>query len=213
MCNDTVFSSLKTRFDVSRETFEILTLYVEELLRWQKVHNLISDQTRDEIWERHIADSLQMVTLAPQDAKKWVDIGAGAGLPGLVVAIALKARLHFEMHLIESHHRKCAFLRTIALKLNLPVTVHCKRIESILPNITLSFDVMSARALSTLDALLGYAEKCVIKPKLLLFPKGKTAKEEILIAQKKWEFNQDAIQSVTDSAACILSISKFQRVV
>jgi 16S rRNA (guanine527-N7)-methyltransferase len=203
---EALYSSLQHRFNVSRETFELLVAYVDELLRWQKIHNLISQHTISQIWERHIADSLQIISLAPENSLKWIDIGAGAGLPGIVVAIALRDRIAFEMHLIDSHQRKCAFLNAIIHRLKIPVRVHPQRIETVLPQLPFQADVLSARALCSLDELFGFVSLCPLLPQRMLFLKGKRIDIEIKNAEHSWQFNYSLIPSASQSDGCILSI-------
>ena len=114
---------------VSRETQERLGLLVQELRRWQRVKNLVGPATLDRVWTRHVADSLQLLDLA-QDAKAWIDLGSGAGFPGLVIAIAASERIPGAVvHLVESNSRKCAFLRHVARLTGAAAVVHEGRIE------------------------------------------------------------------------------------
>ena len=112
--------------NVSRETFEKLELLERELRRWQAIKNLVGPATLDQIWERHIVDSLQLLDLAP-DARTWLDLGSGAGFPGLVLAI-VGAERGLKVHLVESNSRKCALLRQIARLTEAPATVHEARL-------------------------------------------------------------------------------------
>ena len=115
---------------VSRETEERLSVLVEELRRWQRVKNLVGPATLDRIWTRHVADSLQLLDLAPESARTWLDLGSGAGFPGLVIAIAVLERVPGAVvHLVESNGRKCAFLRHAARLADAPAAVHEGRIE------------------------------------------------------------------------------------
>lgn len=137
---------------VSRETEERFVLYAELLTRWQRVKNLVASSTLSEIWTRHIADSAQILALAPA-ARRWADLGSGAGFPGLVVAICLAETPDVEIHLIEANARKCAFLREVARECGAPATIHNGRIEDVVP--TLNFiDVVTARALAPLPRLI-----------------------------------------------------------
>ncbi len=136
---------------VSRETQERLDLYVELLERWQRIKNLVGPSTLAEVWTRHIADSAQLVALCPQ-ARRWADLGSGAGFPGLVVAIMLRDQPGIGVHLIESNGRKCAFLREVARQCGAPAQVHHGRIEDVLPGLE-TVDVVTARALAPLPLL------------------------------------------------------------
>ncbi len=114
--------------NVSRETWERLEQFVELLLKWQNSTNLVASSTLPQVWTRHIADSLQLLALAP-DARTWIDLGAGAGFPGLVIACALAKIPGAEVHLVESNQKKASFLREAARILSLPAIVHAQRIE------------------------------------------------------------------------------------
>lgn len=139
--------------DVSRETMERLATYVERLLAWQRVKNLVAPSTLDKVWTRHVADSAQLAALAPA-ARRWVDLGAGAGFPGLVVAILLTGVDNAHVDLIESNGRKCAFLREVARETRAPAVVHAGRIEAVLPGLTGRPDVVTSRALAPLATLV-----------------------------------------------------------
>ncbi len=137
---------------VSRETEERFAIYAELLGRWQRIKNLVSPGTLTEVWTRHLADSAQIVPLMP-DALRWVDIGSGAGFPGLVVAILIAGRPGAHVDLVEANARKCAFLREVARACGAPVTVHNDRVADVLPTLK-SVDVLTARALAPLPDLL-----------------------------------------------------------
>jgi len=140
--------------NVSRETFEKLELLERELRRWQAIKNLVGPATLTQIWDRHIVDSLQLLDLAPE-AKTWLDLGSGAGFPGLVLAIA-GAERGLNVHLVESNSRKCAFLRQIARLTGAAATIHEARLETFVPGFIGKADVVSARALASLDMLLDW---------------------------------------------------------
>jgi 16S rRNA (guanine527-N7)-methyltransferase len=137
---------------VSRETLARLDRFVALLLETQSHTNLISAGTVPELWTRHVADSLQLLDLA-SEAKIWVDLGSGAGFPGLVIACALADRPQVAVHLVESTGKKAAFLRNVAETLALPATVHHARAEQFSPNFTA--EVITARAVAPLPNLFG----------------------------------------------------------
>jgi len=168
------------RFDVSHETLDRLEVYVDRLKTWQRSINLVGPSTIDDIWERHIADSLQLMTMAPDWARTWVDLGSGGGLPGLVIAAARHGIEGFEMHLVDSHTRKCAFLNVAARAMGLTVHVHNQRIEQ-LGNSDLRprADVISARALAPLSRLCDLAEPFMWKNTVCLFHKGQDVESEL----------------------------------
>lgn len=192
---------------VPRETLAGLERYVEELRRWQRIKNLIGPGTLDQIWDRHIADSLQLLDLAPPGAVTWVDLGSGAGLPGLPLAIAGRHRPGFHVHLVESNGRKCAFLRHAARTCEAPVTVHEGRIEAVLPSLVGRVDVVTARALAPLADLLAWTAPVLKSGITGLFPKGREAEAELTEARKSWTFEAELVPSRTDAAARIVRVT------
>ena len=196
--------------NVSRETAETLDLYVAQLKRWQTVKNLVGPATLSEVWHRHIADALQLFALAP-DAKRWLDLGSGAGIPGLILAIAGKGRPDFHVSLVESNARKCAFLSETARLTDAPVTVHNARIEANVHSLT-GIDVVCARALAPLTQLLTWTEPLLTSGTVGLFPKGRDAAAELTEAEDAWTFTRDLIPSRTDSQARIVRVTSLSRV-
>ncbi|HEV2605417.1 MAG TPA: 16S rRNA (guanine(527)-N(7))-methyltransferase RsmG [Microvirga sp.] len=192
-------------YDVSRETLTKLQVLADELGRWQAIKNLVGPATLQEVWSRHIADSLQLLTLVP-DAKLWLDLGSGAGFPGLVLAIAGADR-GLAVHLVESNDRKCAFLRHVARLTGAPATVHARRLEEVVPDFAGRSDVVSARALAALDQLLAWTEPLLTTGTTGLFPKGRDVAAELTQARKSWTFEADILPSRTDSEARILRIT------
>jgi len=194
--------------NVSRETLEKLQLLERELRRWQAIKNLVGPATLDQVWDRHIVDSLQLLDLAPE-AMTWVDLGSGAGFPGLVLAIAGQER-GLKVHLVESNSRKCAFLRQIARLTGASAMVHEARLETVIPSFVGKADVVSARALASLTQLLEWTEPMLKTGTIGLFPKGRDAESELTEAQKKWTFKADILPSRTDSEARILRITSIE---
>jgi 16S rRNA (guanine527-N7)-methyltransferase len=189
---------------VSRETGERLDLLVTELRRWQGIKNLVGPGTLDAVWTRHIADSLQLLDLAPEGCA-WVDLGSGAGFPGLVIGIAALAREGMRVDLVESNGRKCAFLRHVARLTGAPVTVHQARLEDVIGRFA-GVDVVTARALAPLSRLLAWAEPLLTTGTTGLFPKGREVDAELTEAAKSWRFAAELVPSRTDSAARIVRI-------
>jgi 16S rRNA (guanine527-N7)-methyltransferase len=203
-----IAESASNKLDVSRETREKLELLERELRRWQGIKNLVGPATLAHIWDRHIVDSIQLLDLAP-DARTWVDLGSGAGFPGLVLAIAGKER-GLKVHLVESNSRKCAFLRQIARLTESNATVHEARLETVIPGFVGKADVVSARALAALTQLLEWTEPLLKAGTTGLFPKGRDAEIELTEARKKWTFEADILPSRTDSEARILRITSIE---
>ena len=194
--------------DVSRETREKLELLERELRRWQAIKNLVGPATLDRIWDRHIVDSLQLLDLAPE-ARTWLDLGSGAGFPGLVLAIA-GAERGLRVHLVESNSRKCAFLRHVVRLAGAPATIHEARLEAVIPGFIGRAEVVSARALAALPLLLEWTEPLLKAGAIGLFPKGRDAEIELTEARKRWTFAADILPSRTDSEARILRITSIE---
>ncbi len=194
--------------DVSRETKGKLDLLERELRRWQAIKNLVGPATLDRIWDRHIVDSLQLLDLAPE-ARTWLDLGSGAGFPGLVLAIA-GAERGLRVHLVESNSRKCAFLRHVVRLAGAPATIHEARLEAVIPGFIGRAEVVSARALAALPLLLEWTEPLLKAGAIGLFPKGRDAEIELTEARKRWTFAADILPSRTDSEARILRITSIE---
>jgi 16S rRNA (guanine527-N7)-methyltransferase len=190
----------------SPETTERLVLYRDLLLRWNARINLISGETAAEVDQRHIADCAQLEPLLPKDGPV-ADVGSGAGLPGLVLAILQPGR---EFHLVESDKRKAAFLVEASAQLKLPkVRVHACRAENAkLPPLA----AITARALAPLGSLLPYAAKFLVLGGVALFPKGRTAEKELTEAGQDWHFTLERFPSITNPEATILRLSNITRV-
>ena len=191
--------------DVSRETLDRLDGLVALLRRWQRIKNLVAPSTLEHVWQRHVLDSLQLVALAPR-ALRWIDLGSGAGFPGLVVAAALAGREGAGVHLVEANGRKAAFLRTAALELRLPATVHAARIEDASGSIGGGFDVVTARALAPLPRLLPLISPFVAGGAAALLHKGADFAAEVAEARTEFGFDLVEHQSVSDAAGRILEV-------
>lgn len=190
-------------FGVSRETMARLDLYVGLLTRWSGAINLVARSTLDAVWRRHIADSAQLFAFAPDDARTWVDLGAGAGLPALVVAaLARDSRPTLRVAAVESDTRKCAFMATAAREMGLSVDVRAVRVEAL----SGPFDIVSARAFAPLPVLLDHAARLLAPGGVGLFPKGAQAEGELTAARERWTFDLRRHSSVTDPHASILTV-------
>jgi 16S rRNA (guanine527-N7)-methyltransferase len=195
---------------VSRETAERLDAFVEILLRWSAHTNLIARSTIPTIWTRHIADSLQLLPLAP-DAKCWIDLGSGAGFPGLIIACALAGHTGVAVHLVESVGKKAAFLREVAQDLQVPAIVHAVRIEDFGKNLHLKPDIVTARALAPLDELLKLAYPLLPRGALGFFPKGQDVEVELTRASKSWNIEASLVPSKTNPAGRIVVVKRLRR--
>jgi 16S rRNA (guanine527-N7)-methyltransferase len=195
---------------VSRETAARLDLFVELLLRWQTTTNLIGSSTIPTLWTRHIADSLQLLPLAP-DARVWVDMGSGGGFPGLVIACVLAEIPDARVHLIESNARKAAFLREAAALTGAPAFVHPIRMEKFVESFSGRADVVTARAVSSLDVLLGESFPLLRQGAQGIYPKGQDVEVELTLASKYWKISADLVPSRTDPKGRIVMVHALER--
>jgi 16S rRNA (guanine527-N7)-methyltransferase len=194
---------------VSRETAARLDQFVGLLLRWQQTTNLIAASTVPVLWTRHIADSLQLLRLAP-DARIWVDMGSGAGFPGLMVACGLIGRPGACVHLVESSTKKAAFLREAVSLTGAPAQVHAVRMENFVESFAGRADIVTARAVSPLRLLLGDCAVLLQAGTVGLFPKGQDVGAELTEASKYWSIEAELVPSRTDSKARIVVIRSLQ---
>ena len=189
---------------VSRETLEKLTAYVELLSQWNRRINLVSANTMGDVWRRHILDCAQLAKYLPRQTRVAVDLGAGAGLPGLILA----AMGVPEMHLVESDLRKSAFLREAARIMDVAVTLHPERIEKVA---AFAADAVVARACAPLTQLIDYSEKFLLPKTVCLFLKGENVGEELAAAKASWSLSAETIPSLTDPSGVILKLSAISR--
>jgi 16S rRNA (guanine527-N7)-methyltransferase len=193
--------------DVSRETLARLEAFVALLLTWQARINLVAASTLPQLWTRHIADSLQLLPLAPPNAKIWVDFGSGGGFPAIPIACALADTLGAHVHLIESNGKKVAFLREAVRQLKLPATVHRERVENFGDSWTAAAEVVTARALAPLKTLCDQVFPLMAQGTVALFPKGQDVEAELTEAAKYWTLSARKVPSKTNPDGCILCIS------
>lgn len=196
--------------NVSRETIEKLQLFQKSLIKWNDHINLISKDSAKNSWQRHVVDSSQLFPLIEENDRSWVDLGSGAGFPGLVIAIiAQDLRPMLKVTMVEADQRKCTFLRTILRETGTDAEVVVARIEE-LPGF--KADVLSARALAPLDKLLEHA-KMHRKPEgRCLFLKGESWLKEAEEARRLWTFDMIPHKSITDPRAAVLEIGTFDHV-
>lgn len=200
-------------FGISRETLDLLKLYEETLRHWQKTINLVAPSTLDNIWQRHFADSAQLLRLAPENVRSWVDLGSGAGFPGMVIAILLAEKQQMDgppiVRLIESDARKAAFLGEIARRTAVAVDIVHGRIE--LSSTQANFEpveVVTARALAPLERLFVLSCRFFGPDTSGLFPKGREVEREIETARKDWSFDVRLEQSLTDKEGRVAIVER-----
>lgn len=195
-------SAFQRDINVSRETLDKLQVYAALLQKWQSRINLVSAATLKDLWRRHFLDSAQLSPLIRENAvtsPKCLDFGAGAGFPGMVLAIQGVGT----WTLVESDQRKSAFLAELSRNVEVSVTLRSERIETME---AFPVDVITARALAPLEQLLTYAQPFVAEQSICLFPKGRRFAEEIEKARDRWDFNAETHSSLSDSEGRILLI-------
>jgi 16S rRNA (guanine527-N7)-methyltransferase len=190
---------------VSRETEDRLAAFVELLDRWRRTTNLISNSTFASVWTRHIADSAQLIALAPE-AKIWVDMGSGAGFPGLVIAIQFADVPGALVHCIESDGRKCAFLREAARATGAAAVIHPQRVEAIEPESLGAVDAVTARAFAPLPLTLKLARPWMERGAIAVFPRGESARDQVAALPEATAYAIEALPSVVNPKAAILRI-------
>jgi len=196
--------SFAAQTNVSRETLEKFDIYAERLIKWNRAINLVAKPTLDHVWERHFLDSAQILEFAPENTKTWIDLGSGAGFPGLAVAVL---RPDIAMTLVESDRRKSVFLTETARACEIDVSVMAERAE----NVELTADVVSARALAPLSTLLALSEPLLAPKGHAIFLKGENVENELTEANHLWHIAHTQHVSRVDPRGSILSITDFHR--
>jgi 16S rRNA (guanine527-N7)-methyltransferase len=187
--------------NVSRETLARLKAYADLLKDWNSRHNLVSARSLEDVWRRHFWDSAQLAPLIPSETKTLVDLGSGAGFPGLVLAEMLRNRV--AVALFEATAKKCAFLQAVAQRMELPVIIRNERMEDATPQ---AFDIVTARACAPLPVLLRYAQQFTSSNSVCLFQKGQNVGSELTEAHKSWKMKVRQIPSLTDPSGVILEL-------
>lgn len=198
------FQSLRSATPAQMADLETL---IERLTAANAVMNLVGPDTLPDVWNRHIFDSAQLLDLAPE-AATWADLGAGAGFPGLVLAILLKDRADSHVWLVDSLGKRCRFLQEVVDALSLRATVVNGRAEEQ----RIKVDVVTARALAPMDRLLGYAQPYLQRGAQGLFLKGEKAEAELIEARKVWQFDSNLSVSRSDPRGRIVSVRSLRRV-
>lgn len=193
--------------DASPAQMADLRRYRDLLEDWNGRMNLVGPSALADFWSRHALDSAQLLRLAP-DALTWADLGTGAGLPGVVLAILLKGRPGAKIHLVESLAKRCRFLEAAVADLALPAAVVNARAEEV----RLTVDVVTARAVAALPKLLDFAEPCLKAGARGLFLKGRAAEAELAQARQTWRLDADLIASLSDPDGRIVDIRSAKRV-
>jgi len=200
-------SEFQARVSATPAQMADLDTFVSRLIEANAVMNLVGPDTLADVWTRHVWDSAQLLDLAPE-AKTWADLGAGAGFPGIVLAILLKATPRSHVWLIDSLGKRCRFLQEVVDALSLRATVINGRAEAH----AVAVDVVTARAIAPMDRLLGYAQPYLQRGARGLFLKGEKAEAEVAEARKVWQFEADLSVSRSDPRGRIVSVRSLRRV-
>jgi 16S rRNA (guanine527-N7)-methyltransferase len=195
---------------VSRETEARLDRYVDLLREWQAKTNLVASSTLANLWTRHIADSLQLLTIVPS-ARVWADLGSGGGFPGVVLACALAETPGAMIHLVERNAKKAAFLREALRVTSSPGKVHLADIGDSVDRITGPVDCVTARALAPLHQLIGFAEPVVRQGAKALFLKGQDVEAELTEATKYWNIKPNLHSSRSGGQGWIVELDRIER--
>jgi 16S rRNA (guanine527-N7)-methyltransferase len=195
---------------VLRETEARLDRYLALLREWQAKTNLVAPSTLPHLWTRHVADSLQLLALAPA-AKTWLDLGSGGGFPGVVLACALAETSGAVVHLVERNAKKAAFLREAIRVTGAPGRVHFSDIEDIVDRLDDPVDCVTARALAPLHQLIGFAEPVVRRGAKALFLKGQDVEVELTEATKYWNIAPHLHASRTGGQGWIVELDHIER--
>lgn len=199
-----------SQYNVSRETISKLEQYAELLKDWNQKMNLVSRNSMEVLWERHILDSMQLINYVSPTIKTLVDIGSGAGFPGLILAILMQEKIpDAKITLIESITKKTVYLKDMCERLKLSnVTVKNERVE----NLKIAApEVITARAVAALDILCGYVSKINGNKTESLFLKGQSYKEEIAAAQKNWKFDLEIFPNRYSADGVVLKLSRLRK--
>ena len=193
---------------ISATEMERLDCFAALLCEWQQRMNLVSTSSLKDLWRRHMLDSVQLKNFIRDTDKTILDLGSGAGFPGIVLGILMSGPRHTPIHLVESHGRKCTFLNEVARKTEANVVIHNTRIENLEP---FPVDVVTARALAPLDKLLGYSAPFLAENSRCLFLKGLKSEQELTESRKKWTMIVTEAKSLSDASGVILTIERITR--
>jgi 16S rRNA (guanine527-N7)-methyltransferase len=190
---------------VSRETFQRLVAFQQLFLKWNRSINLAAPSTLDDVWGRHILDSAQLARIAPE-AKRWADLGSGGGFPGLVLAFLLVERDGASIDLVESNRKKASFLQAVIGQFGLPARVVARRIDDSYALVSTP-EIVTARALAALPALLDLSAPWLTKGSKALFHKGRDYRAEVEESTHRWAFDLVEHPSMTDAHGVILEVT------
>ena len=189
-----------SRLNVSRETLDRLKAFVTLLTDWNSRHNLVSVRSLEGVWQRHVLDSAQLSLHIPGNANTLIDLGSGAGFPGLILAVL---RPQLRVTLIEATAKKCRFLAEANAVLHTGASILNARVEEMSPK---PFDVITARACAPLPKLASYAQRFVGPKSVCLFLKGQNVGPELTEARNSWRMGVQSHPSLSDPSGTVLEI-------
>ena len=203
-----IFEELK-KYNVSRETYEKLQKFIALLIEWNEKMNLVSKNSLADVWIRHVLDSAQLVDYIPVNAKQIVDIGSGSGFPGIVLAVMLQdIKPQSNITLVESISKKSVYLNDVKQKLGLnSVCVVNDRVENA---VFKSIDLITARAVASMDVLCGYAKKIGDKNTEMLLLKGKSFSEEDELARRHWQYETDIFENKYSNDGVVVKVKNIR---
>lgn len=198
------------QYNVSRETQQKLTMFVDLLKEWNAKMNLVSKNSLEDVWVRHVLDSLQLIKYIPENAKSLLDIGSGAGFPALVLAIVMQEKIpSAKWQLVESIAKKTVYLNDVKNRLGLNnVQIINSRVENLQVK---NVDVITARAVAALDVLCGYAYAMAAKNTKMLFLKGCSYEQEVAAAKQKWLFDLKVYKNQYSEDGVLLEINNLRK--
>lgn len=205
--NDLGPQEFAANIKVSRETIEHLKIYADMLREWNGIQNLVSKRSLTYLWQRHFLDSAQLAHYFPTTARSLVDLGTGAGFPGLVLSEILRNRDYFRTVVYESTEKKCRFLEAVTRRLDLNVEIRNSRVEDARDEV---FDIVTARALAPLPDLLAYAQRFFGHNTNGLFLKGQNIASELTEAHKSWKMTTRQHPSISDPSGIILEVRELK---
>ena len=210
MSTKQIYNQLCAIYPISEDVFERLSFFVARLQEWQKKTNLVAPSTLDDIWHRHVGDSLQCLAIKPK-ARKWLDIGSGGGFPGLVIAAVMADHTDGEIFLIESNHKKTAFLRQVNRQMAAPGKIVTARIEEAEIG-SYKPEIITARALTALPGLLDLTCDWLSGNTVGLFHKGREYRSELEECNGVWSFDLLNHPSIISTDSVILEIANLNHV-
>ena len=193
-----------SQFDLNKKQVDKVDFYLSSIIKYNKHTNLVGKSTLINPWKSHILDSLQLHTYIKNKELSILDMGTGAGIPGVILSIIG----YNDTTLVDSNGKKIKFLKFLKKSMNLNIKIYLSRLENLN---NLKFDVITSRALTNLNQLISYSQKFLKKNSVVIFLKGKTVNDEIYEAKKNWSFQTSKYQSLSDPRGCVLELKNIKK--